>query len=182
MKGRRDPFANFWQIQRQIDQLIDSFFEEELPGGFGSEVTPESSVWRPPVDVYETADTFIILVELPGVLPEEDVRIELTDHVLTIRGTRRDRSPRKKQHYHIAEINYGPFERIVRLPRVIDQEATPEAHYENGFLEIVIPKEVSSRSRIIPIQVKPREREIVVEPEAPSTGPSLPKGEDQEER
>ncbi|MDA1192801.1 MAG: Hsp20/alpha crystallin family protein, partial [Candidatus Poribacteria bacterium] len=136
MKYRRDPFGEFFEVQKQIDQVFDYFQERSM-----ASLHPERNFWRPPIDVYETAETFIVRVELPGIRPDEDVKVELADNVLTIRGHRRDRSSRKKQHYHIAEINYGPFERMIALPDAIDEDASPIAHYEDGFLEVVLPKE-----------------------------------------
>ena len=137
MKYRRNPFGDFFEIQKQVDQRFDSFFQEPSAS---STLAARSDHWRPPMDVYETGDTFIVRVELPGIEPEQDVQIELVDNVLTIRGYRRDRSQRNKQHYHLAEVSYGPFERAVRLPDAIDDEndsATWFGDIEHGFNRMV---------------------------------------------
>ena len=122
MKYRRNPFGDFFEIQKQVDQRFDSFFQEPSAS---STLAARSDHWRPPMDVYETGDTFIVRVELPGIEPEQDVQIELVDNVLTIRGYRRDRSQRNKQHYHLAEVSYGPFERAVRLPVTMSSDRSP---------------------------------------------------------
>ena len=132
--------------------------------------------WHPPMDVYETADTFIVRVELPGIQPEQDVRIELAENLLTIRGCRRDRSPRNKQHYHLAEVNYGCFERAIRLPDVIHDEAQPEARYDNGFLEVTLPKQAQAVVRNIPVHVGSEPDTVEIESPDEDADPSLPEG------
>ena len=179
MKYRRDPLGNFYEIQKQIDQFLDMFFQEDAFPTTEGALSREPSVWRPHMDVYETVDTFIVRLEIPGIEPDKDVQIELSEHILTIRGTRRDRSQRKKQHYHIAEVNYGPFERVIALPNIIDPNAQPRAHYENGFLEVVLPKEAPPVARRIPVTVKKPEREITVDEASDS---NVPPGDDAPEQ
>jgi HSP20 family protein len=171
MRFRRDPFRDFFEIQKQMDQMLDAFLGEGVPALVGRRpVAPEPTLWRPHMDVYETVETFIVKMELPGIEPNEDVRLTLEGNVLTIRGHRRDRTLSKKEHYHLAEVNYGPFERIVALPEAVDDEATPHALYENGFLEIVVPKVARPEPREITVQVSPSRGEISIE--APPAEPS----------
>jgi HSP20 family protein len=177
MKYRRDPFGNFFEIQKQIDQLFDAFIDGHAPGGQPTAVNPDQQFWRPPMDVYEAADAFIVRVELPGVDPDDEVEIELTENVLTIRGTRRDRSREKKQHYHLAEINYGNFERAVALPEAIDDDGALAANYDDGFLEITLPKVEPPVSKTIPVQTKQPQQPITIDAEEPHDGPSLPGGD-----
>ncbi|MAF11258.1 hypothetical protein CMK11_12470 [Candidatus Poribacteria bacterium] len=177
MKYRRDPFGNFFEIQKQIDQIFDAFIEGQVTAGPPASVNPEQQFWRPPMDVYEAADAFIVRVELPGVDPEDEVEIELTESVLTIRGTRRDRSREKKQHYHLAEINYGGFERAVALPEAIDDDGELVANYDDGFLEITLPKVAPPVAKTIPVQTKRPEQPRTIEAEERQEGPSLPGGD-----
>ena len=178
MKYRRDPFGNFFEIQKQIDQIFDAFIEGRAAAGPPASVNPDQQFWRPPMDVYEAADAFIVRVELPGVNPDDEVEIELTDSVLTIRGTRRDRSREKKQHYHLAEINYGGFERAVALPQAIDDDGALAANYDDGFLEITLPKVSPPVAKTIPVQTKPARPTIDIDAEGRHEGPSLPGGDD----
>ncbi len=178
MKYRRDPFGNFFEIQKQIDQLFDAFIEGQAAGGPPAAVNPDAQFWRPPMDIYEAAHAFIVRVELPGVDPEDEVEIELTENVLTIRGTRRDRSREKKQHYHLAEINYGNFERAMALPEAIDDDGELAANYDDGFLEITLPKVAPPVAKTIPVQTKPPRSPITIDAEDPHEGPLLPGGDD----
>lgn len=154
MKFQRDPFDEFFDLQKQVDRIFDSFLHHSGVTQVRQTTMPEANIWHPPMDVYETVDTFIIKLELAGIQPESDVQVALQRNVLTIRGTRRDRTLTKKEHYHRAEVNYGTFERVITLPNAIDEDATPNAHYENGFLEIRVPKVPPPKPREIPIEVR----------------------------
>jgi HSP20 family protein len=92
--------------------------------------------WRPPTDVYETDVSAVVKVELAGVRAE-DLEIAFDDHVLTVRGVRRD--PAEKLTYQQMEIKYGDFRTDVYLPWPVSEDDI-EASYEDGFLVILLPK------------------------------------------
>jgi HSP20 family protein len=93
--------------------------------------------FRPNVDCFRTDDppTFVVLIELPGVDPEQ-VHIEAGPSALTIWGDRR----RTKQcgHYQHMEIDYGPFRRRVVLPEDVDPDRA-SASYGDGMLRVTLP-------------------------------------------
>jgi HSP20 family protein len=93
-------------------------------------------LWRPPTDVYETAKAIVVRIEIAGMRSEE-FRISFEEKTLVVEGTRQDRS--SKVGYHQMEIAYGNFETkvVVNIPIDVDKI---EASYENGFLEITLPK------------------------------------------
>ena len=126
--------TEFFEMQKEIDQLFDSFMQPS------QSLTPETTLWRPPMDIYETVDSFVIKIEVAGLKPDDDVKIHLDRNILTINGNRHDRTALKKEHYHQAELNYGPFERSIVLPDVLAEDVKPRASYQNGFLEIHISK------------------------------------------
>ena len=93
--------------------------------------------WKPPTDVYETADAVVVHMDIAGMLPG-DFHIELADGILTISG---ERLPRRegKRHYHAMEVQIGPFERRLRIPAPVDPNSV-QASYEAGFLEVRLHK------------------------------------------
>jgi len=93
--------------------------------------------WKPPTDVYETADTVVVHMDIAGMHPE-DFQIVLTDGILTISGERLARREGKR-HYHAMEIQIGPFERRLRIPAPVDADSV-HANYEAGFLEVRLHK------------------------------------------
>jgi len=181
MKYRRDPFSDFFEMQREMDRLFDAFFERTVNFEVSRRaVAPEQHLWRPAMDVFETVDTFIVRVEIPGIVPSEDVHVSLERNILKIRGRRRDRSGSKKEHYHLAEVNYGPFERVVAFPDAVDEEAMPTAHYENGFLEIVVPKIPATRVKEVTVQVR-SSRPITIDADEVDTSNASPRPLPEEE-
>lgn len=137
-----------FEMQKELDSLFDSFTQPS------QNMTPETTLWQPPMDIYETVDSFVIKIEAAGLKPEEDVQIHLDRNVLTISGNRQDRTALKKQHYHQAELNYGSFERSIVLPDVLAEDVKPQARYSGGFLEIDIPKVKHDQPKEIALHAK----------------------------
>jgi HSP20 family protein len=108
--------------------------------------------YRPQVDVYRSEDppTLTILVELPGVDPD-DVQVIASARALLIAGERR--RPRDCGHYQQMEIDYGPFQRQITLAQDIDPDEAA-ATYERGILTIRLPIAPAPAPRAsVPIQV-----------------------------
>ncbi len=93
--------------------------------------------WKPPTDVYETADALVVHMDIAG-MRSEDFQVELADGILTISGERVARREGKR-HYHAMEVQIGPFERRLRLPVPVDPDSI-HASYEAGFLEVRLAK------------------------------------------
>jgi hypothetical protein len=91
------------------------------PGGEGT--------WAPPVDIYETDDTFVLKAELPG-FSKADLQIELHDNRLTLRGERKRETEPKEEQYHRIERAYGRFERAFWLPSSPAEPGQPSATRE----------------------------------------------------
>ena len=129
----RDPFlaAPF--------RLLDEMFRTS---GNGSRVTG----FTPLLDVRETEDEYLVMVDLPGV-KSEDVTIELNDQVLTISGSR---VPVETGESQLVERPYGSFARTLTLPQGIDTD-TIEAGHQDGVLELRIPKPAEQKPKKIAI-------------------------------
>ena len=94
--------------------------------------------WMPAVDIIDTPEAFVLKAELAGMKPE-DVHIELEDDVLTISGERHQGEKLDTEQYQSTEWHYGAFRRSISLPRSVKRDAI-EATYENGVVEVRIPK------------------------------------------
>ena len=138
---------HFFQMQKEIDRLFDDLEPSQ-------DLTTEMTHWRPPMDIYETVDSFVVKIEIAGIEPSEDVKIQLNRNVLTLKGYRQDRTALKKEHYHQAELNYGPFERSIVLPNILAEDVEPITNYANGFLEIHIPKARINKPKEIVVRAK----------------------------
>ncbi len=96
--------------------------------------------WSPAIDVYETADRYVITAEIPGI-EREQVELALEDTRLTIRGRRPDRTSGGGDvvHYHQIERGHGPFSRTFDFA---DKIATDQvsADLRDGVLTVTLPK------------------------------------------
>lgn len=103
-----------------------------------------SHVWRPPTDVFETDETFVVRVEIAG-MEEANISIELHERLLVIRGIRQDVPERRA--YHQMEIYFGEFLSEIELPGPIIAEEVV-AEYKGGFLKVILPQDRPKRIRI----------------------------------
>jgi HSP20 family protein len=102
--------------------------------------------FTPAADVHETADEYLVKVDLPGV-KSEDVNVEVTDNVLSISGSR---VPAETGGAQLIERPYGSFARSFTLPQGVDADSI-EAGYTGGVLELRIPKPTEHKPKRIAI-------------------------------
>jgi HSP20 family protein len=108
--------------------------------------------WMPAVDIIDTPKAFVLKAELAG-MKLEDVHIELEDDVLTIKGERHQEEPLEGEQYQSTEWHYGSFQRSISLPRSVKRDAI-EATYEDGVVEVRVPKAAEVRPQQIEIKAK----------------------------
>jgi HSP20 family protein len=90
-------------------------------------------------DVFETDEDIVVIVEVAGI-EDADLNLTLEKGFLIIRGFRREiHGLFKKRQYYTMEIDYGPFERIIRLPDYA-YESDVQAQMKNGLLVITVKK------------------------------------------
>ncbi|MCP5467919.1 MAG: Hsp20/alpha crystallin family protein [Deltaproteobacteria bacterium] len=106
----------------------------------------------PSIDVAESPETLSISVELPG-MKKDDVKITVREGILTISGEKKFKEEEKKENYYRIERSYGSFVRSFNLPNTVDSEAI-RAQFENGVLELAIPKKPEAKERTIDVEVK----------------------------
>lgn len=98
-----------------------------------------SDGWAPPIDVYETADAFVVTAEVPG-LSREDVELAVEETRLVIQGRREGRPGQANAvHYHQVERGHGSFRRIFEFTDAIDGDRIT-ADLADGVLTIMVPK------------------------------------------
>jgi len=128
---------------------LDKFFGDEdwlLP------VFPRLEFTKPAMDVRETDKEIIAEVEVPGFDPAKiDVSVE--GGVLRVKGSMDEKKEEKEKGYWRKEIRKGSFERMIKLPVAVKENAV-EATYEKGILKIVMPKAETKPSSKVKIQVK----------------------------
>ena len=136
---------DFGQLGSKFEKSIEDMFRSVSPG-----FTLAERSWKPPMDMNETEEEVVILAEIPGV-EKDDLSVEISTKAVRIQGNRYAKHCSPKSTYRLAEIQYGPFERILFLPAPIDPEVV-SASYQNGLLEIRLAKLPSERTHRVPIQ------------------------------
>ena len=137
--------------QREMQRYLAHFHRAgKRPTILFNQHPQPTPVWTPAMDMYETDNALVIVLDMAGV-DAEATEVRAEPHLLQVRGVRHERRsqnrPDEQRSYHALEIPYGRFERSIRLPPGLD---TAEAHanYREGLLEITLPKRVA---RQVPI-------------------------------
>ncbi|MDH3592552.1 MAG: Hsp20/alpha crystallin family protein, partial [Planctomycetota bacterium] len=111
-----------------------------------------ASGWRPPVDLHEEDDAYVLRTDLPGVSASE-VEIRVENGSLHLLGERRMDSTPGRDAYLRVERPHGRFTVQVALPPSVDADEIRATHH-NGVIEVRLPKRrARSASRI---EIKPR--------------------------
>lgn len=137
------------EIRRSMDDVFSRWFGESPLGVFPS--TTENT-YQPLVDLWETPDTFMAHVSLPGV-NREDLELEVTGDSVTLRGERKPVQPTENTVYHIRNIGYGRFQVSYTLPASIDTSSV-KADYRDGILELTLPKVESAKTRTVKVAIE----------------------------
>src|SRR5262245_32789853 len=162
--GPISPFERMRRFAEEIDRVFDEFglgYGRRLPGVLTRAhelIRREAGLipadWSPRVDVSERDGQFLIRADLPG-LSKDDLKVDLTDEMVTIRGERKQEKKEQREGYSYSECNYGNFYRAIPLPEGADtSKATAE--FRNGVLEVAMPapKRAEPQARRIEIQEK----------------------------
>lgn len=144
-----------------VNRFFNSFFDTPT-------VAPARGLrrWTPAVDVIENSSGYTLRADLPG-LSEKDITVELESNVLTVSGERRSEHEERTGGYYRLERSSGSFRRALALPEGVNPEAIT-AQFENGVLEVTVPK---------PAQPAPRKVAITVGSGAGSESPAVSSGE-----
>ncbi|MBT8161331.1 MULTISPECIES: Hsp20/alpha crystallin family protein [Arthrobacter] len=103
------------------------------------------------VEQYQEGNTLVIRVELPGIDPESDVDISVTDDTLHVQAWREENAERAGQLGYRSEFRYGKRSRSIPLPRGVNQDSIA-ATYEDGVLDIRI--ELPEQSEPQPTKIR----------------------------
>lgn len=141
---RWEPAREMMTLREAMDRLFDDAFTRPL------NLAGSWSV--PAVDMYQTEDEVVVKAALPGIKADE-VQINVTGEVLTLKGEVKQTNETKEKAYHIREQRWGAFERSIVLPTdVIADKA--KADFENGVLTITLPKAEEVKPKTITIKSK----------------------------
>jgi len=127
---------------------LDSFFDLPFWSGFGR-TGQLFSGWAPALDLYESGDHFVAVVELPG-MRKDVIDISLHDGTLTISGERKRESNNNGETAQRTERYVGTFRRSIALPTRVDP-AKVSATYQHGILKVTLPKAEEAKPKQIQV-------------------------------
>ena len=142
---RWEPVREMMTLREAMDRLFDDAFTRPLnlrEGGWSS----------PAVDMFQTDDEVVVKVALPGFKADE-VEINVTGDMLTLRGEVKQQEEEKERAWHIREHRWSSFERSISLPTDVRADQA-SADFENGILTITLPKAEEVKPKTITVKAR----------------------------
>src|SRR5829696_2389337 len=169
---RWDPFQDLRDAQDEMAQMAQmAQMSPRLAHALGLHGQPQGSgtatAWAPALDISERKDAYLVTVELPGV-EADDLDITLEDGLLTIQGERHCAQESSEQQFHRVERRYGAFRRSITLPAQVQADQI-EASFDNGVLEVMVPKAEEAKPKRIRVRPGPAK---IVDASSEDTTPS----------
>lgn len=145
---RWDPFEEMTSLRDAMNQLVAESF-----------VRPQGAVstFQPPLDLFETQDQYVVKLVAPGLKPD-NFEITAQQNTLVIHGRTQDednqgdnQGNQNGARYHVRELRYGEFSRVIRFPTQVDTEKI-QATLANGILTVHVPKAEAAKPKRINVQ------------------------------
>ena len=138
------PFDRLSALRQEMERLWD--------WNVGARTAPVSSGWSPALDLFDTEDKLMAVVDLPGI-SKDQIEISYQDGVLNISGERKsDLLEGKETEIYRSERCAGKFQRSLTLPFPIQSEKI-RATYKNGVLSIELPKSEEAKPHKVAVSV-----------------------------
>ena len=143
---RRYQRPSIWQEMDQLQREMNRLFDANTKGRvFNSPSYPAINIWT-------NEDGQFITAEMPGINPD-DLNIDVTGDALSISGERKQEEVGEDARYHRRERSFGSFSRTIQLPFMVDTDKV-EASFQNGILQIHLPRAEADKPKKIKIQSK----------------------------
>lgn len=142
---RFDPLRELEGLSGRLNRLFDSPLAK-LPGDnamFGD--------WTPAMDIEETDGEYLLKTDLPA-MKREEVKVGITDGVLTVEGERHQEKEEKGKKFHKIERSFGRFVRRVAVPSDVDQQKV-SAQFKDGVLSVHMPKSESAKPKSVDVKI-----------------------------
>lgn len=128
-----------------IPALVDDFLGRELFNWDNSNFSSTQTT-VPAANIKETEDSFGVEVAAPG-LEKKDFKIQLENNLLTISSQKENHEENQFDGYSRREFSYQSFQRSFILPKDVVNDEGIVARYENGLLQLIIPKKEEAKHK-----------------------------------
>ena len=124
---------NSASIFDEMNRMVRTVFDDDwnLP-------VYRDSIWNPAVDVKENEKSYVLTADIPG-LTKKNVKINVSNGVLTVHGERKEEKENKDGKFYYRERHIGSFSRSFQLPETVNDDSI-QASFKNGVLSIELPK------------------------------------------
>lgn len=143
-EGALSPFD---EMERWMDEFLPRRWMQRWGWPGPSELGRTIERFAPRVDLIDREDQLVLRAEIPGA-KKEDLQISITENAVAIAGSTQREEKEEAGDYYRREIARGGFSRTVSLPASVDTEKAA-AHFEDGVLEITMPKISKAKRRQI---------------------------------
>jgi HSP20 family protein len=138
----RDSSANLMSRTPSMLDFVPGF-DDMMETFFGNRLNSVLNDWP----VTETEQCYVLTAEVPGI-PKEDIEISVNGNLLSIRAEHKDETAANTKGYR---RQYRRFQQSFALPTTVDANQI-EARYENGMLEVVLPKVAEAQAKRIEVK------------------------------
>ena len=146
---RREPRGEVGEFFSRFDRMFDEWARvfpfRAMPFPHWHDV---DDVIR--VEEFRDDGTLVVRADLPGIDPDKDVELTVSDGMLRIHAERREEDKKEDKGYLRQELRYGSLSRTLPLPEGVT-ESDITATYKAGMLEIRIPEPKKAEATKIPI-------------------------------
>lgn len=134
-------------LQTSFPRIFDDFFNQDLFNWNNSNFS-DTNTTIPAVNIKETPEHFQVEVAAPG-LKKDDFKVELDGNVLSISSEKTNQSEEggEDERYSRKEFSYQSFRRTFNLQKDVVDIDKIEAKYNNGLLQLMIPKKEEAKQR-----------------------------------
>ncbi len=128
--------------------LEDTPIEKQAPQDDWAEEQTDAQLT---VDVYQTPTEIVLQAMVAGVKPE-DLEVNITRELVTIKGTRHKHNEVREEDFYSRELYWGTFSRTMLLPQEVEVEKC-EAAIKHGLLTIRMPKVNKEKSQNLKVKL-----------------------------
>lgn len=147
----REPMHELERMRREMERVWSG---DIFPWGMRFPRLLERFPVEPDVavDMYEEGNNLIVKADVPG-FRAEDVKVDITGNVLTLKGETKVEKEEKKADYYYHERRYGSFSRSLTLPSGLNTDKV-EATFEDGVVTVAVPKTEAAKTKVIKVTAK----------------------------
>lgn len=150
------PFRELEKFRRDFDDLFERLT------GYGPVRGREREAFVPALESFIEGGKIVVRIDVPGIDPK-DIEVKVAGDLLTVRGSREEKTEKKKRDFIQREVHYGSFVRTLKLPEGVKADDI-KATYSDGVLELTapVPRELGARQVKVSVEAgekKPEAKE-----------------------